>query len=114
MQRIAADCSSWDSLPRRLTARDANADALLDLFDFSCPDFTTPPALPTITVETTRKKPAKRQAERRPPQPVQPSGETQQAIEQRQIQTQVTTFDATRKRQHLFYDSRAALCAFFD
>ena len=24
------------------------------------------------------------------------------------------TFDATRKRQHLFYDSRAALCAFFD
>lgn len=29
-----------------LTARDANSDALLDLFDFACPDFTTPPTLP--------------------------------------------------------------------
>ena len=29
-----------------ITARDANSDALLDLFDFTCPDFTTPPTLP--------------------------------------------------------------------
>jgi outer membrane receptor protein involved in Fe transport len=50
-------------------------------------------------VETTKKKPAKKQAERRPPQPVQsvqPSGETQQAIAERQIQTQVSTFNTAR------------------
>jgi phospholipase C len=29
-----------------ITARDANSDALLDMFDFACPDFTTPPTLP--------------------------------------------------------------------
>jgi hypothetical protein len=29
-----------------LTARDANADALLDLFDFGCPALLTPPAAP--------------------------------------------------------------------
>jgi phospholipase C len=29
-----------------LTARDANADALLDMFDFNCPSLTTPPAAP--------------------------------------------------------------------
>jgi phospholipase C len=28
-----------------LTKRDANADALLDLFDFGCPSFATPPAM---------------------------------------------------------------------
>jgi hypothetical protein len=58
----------------------------------------TPGALPTINVETTKKKPAKKQVEHRPPspQPVQPSAETQQAIAQRQIQTQVSTFDTTR------------------
>ncbi len=28
-----------------ITARDANSDALLDMFDFACPDFTKPPAL---------------------------------------------------------------------
>jgi hypothetical protein len=55
----------------------------------------TPGALPTINVETTKKKPPKKQAARRP-QPVQPSGETQQAIAQRQVQTQVTTFNTAR------------------
>jgi phospholipase C len=29
-----------------LTSRDANSDALLDLFDFSCPSFMTPPTAP--------------------------------------------------------------------
>src|ERR1700722_10745970 len=59
---------------------------------------TAPPALPTITVETTKKKPAKKQAVARhaPPQPVQPTGVTQQTTAQRQIQTQVTTSDDTR------------------
>jgi phospholipase C len=28
-----------------ITARDANSDALLDMFDFGCPDFQTPPAI---------------------------------------------------------------------
>jgi phospholipase C len=28
-----------------VTARDANSDALLDMFDFACPDFATPPVL---------------------------------------------------------------------
>lgn len=37
-----------------LTARDANADPLLDLFDFSRPALLTPPALPTITVDAQR------------------------------------------------------------
>jgi outer membrane receptor protein involved in Fe transport len=55
-----------------------------------------PAPLPTITVETTKKKPAKKQAEHRPPQPVQPTAEAQQAIAQRQIQTQVTTFNNAR------------------
>ncbi|HEY3641893.1 MAG TPA: TonB-dependent receptor [Xanthobacteraceae bacterium] len=55
----------------------------------------TPGTLPTITVETTKKKPAKKQAAARPP-PVQPAGETQQAIAERQIQTQVTTFNTRR------------------
>jgi hypothetical protein len=54
--------------------------------------------LPTINVETSKKKPPPKQAQHRPPpaQPAQPSGETQQAIVQRQIQTQVGTFDTTR------------------
>ena len=58
----------------------------------------TPGTLPTITVETTKKKPAKKQqaARRPPPQPVPPSAETQQAIAERQIQTQVTTFNTAR------------------
>jgi phospholipase C len=34
-----------------LTARDANAEPLTDLFDFSAPTFATPPALPTPTVD---------------------------------------------------------------
>jgi outer membrane receptor protein involved in Fe transport len=56
-----------------------------------------PGTLPTINVETTKKKPAKKQVERRPPpQPVQPTAETQQAIAERQIQTQVTTFNTAR------------------
>jgi outer membrane receptor protein involved in Fe transport len=56
-----------------------------------------PGTLPTINVETTKKKPAKKQAERRPPpQPARPAGETQQAIAERQIQTQVTTFNTAR------------------
>jgi len=29
-----------------ISARDANSDALLDMFDFDCPDFLTPPSLP--------------------------------------------------------------------
>jgi outer membrane receptor protein involved in Fe transport len=56
----------------------------------------TPGTLPTITVETTRKKPAKKQAAQRPPQPAQPTAETQQAIAERQIQTEVTTFNNAR------------------
>jgi phospholipase C len=28
--------------------RDANSDALLDMFDFACPDFATPPSLPAL------------------------------------------------------------------
>jgi TonB dependent receptor len=56
-----------------------------------------PGTLPTINVETTKKKPAKKQAERRPSaQPVQSTAETQQAIAERQVQTQVTTFNTTR------------------
>jgi outer membrane receptor protein involved in Fe transport len=63
------------------------------------PEPSTPGTLPTINVETSKKKPAKKQVEHRPPspQPVQPSAETQQAIAQRQIQTQVTTFNNARK-----------------
>jgi hypothetical protein len=60
-----------------------------------------PGALPTINVETTKKKPpAKKQAAPRPPspQPAQPSAETQQAIAERQIQTQVTTFNTARSK----------------
>ena len=57
-----------------------------------------PGTLPTINVETTKKKPAKKQVARRPPpQPVQPAAETQQAIAARQVQTQVTTFNDTRR-----------------
>ena len=33
-----------------VTDRDANSDALLDMFDFACPDFATPPALPAKPV----------------------------------------------------------------
>ncbi|HWF94374.1 MAG TPA: TonB-dependent receptor [Xanthobacteraceae bacterium] len=56
-----------------------------------------PGTLPTINVETTKKKPAKKQVARRPPpQPVQPVAETQQAIAARQVQTQVTTFNDMR------------------
>jgi hypothetical protein len=56
-----------------------------------------PGALPTINVETTKKKPAQKPVARRPPaQPVQPSAETQQAIAQRQIQTQVTGSNTAR------------------
>jgi outer membrane receptor protein involved in Fe transport len=56
-----------------------------------------PGALPTINVETTKKKPAKKQAERRPPtQPIRPTAETQQAIAERQTQAQVTTFNNAR------------------
>ncbi len=57
---------------------------------------TAPGTLPTIMVETTRKKPAKKEAERRPPQPVHPTGVTQPVTAERQIQTQVTSFDNTR------------------
>ncbi len=57
----------------------------------------TPGTLPTINVETTKKKPAKKQAARQPPpQPARPAGETQQAVAERQIQTQVTTFNNAR------------------
>jgi outer membrane receptor protein involved in Fe transport len=56
-----------------------------------------PGTLPTINVETSKKKPPPKQAQRRPPaQPAQVTAETQQAVAQRQIQTQVTTFDTTR------------------
>ena len=34
-----------------LTNRDANADAMLDMFDFTAPAFATPPTLPTATVD---------------------------------------------------------------
>jgi hypothetical protein len=54
-----------------------------------------PGTLPTINVETTKKKPARKQAERRPP-PAQPSAATQEAIAERQIQTQATTFNNAR------------------
>jgi outer membrane receptor protein involved in Fe transport len=62
------------------------------------PEPSTPGTLPTINVETSKKKPAPKQAQHRPPpgQPVQPSAETQQAIAQRQVQTQVTTFNTAR------------------
>jgi outer membrane receptor protein involved in Fe transport len=58
-----------------------------------------PGALPTINVETSKKKPqAKKQVEHRPvTQPAQVSAETQQATAQRQIQSQVTTFNNARK-----------------
>jgi TonB dependent receptor len=54
-------------------------------------------ALPTINVETTKKKPAKKLVARRPPpQPAQPNAATQQAPVERQIQTQATTFNNVR------------------
>ncbi len=58
---------------------------------------TAPPALPTINVETTKKKPAK-QVARRPPPPRAPVAPvvTQPATVERQIQTQVTTFNDAR------------------
>jgi outer membrane receptor protein involved in Fe transport len=57
----------------------------------------TPGTLPTINVETTKKKPAQKPVAHRPaPQPIQPSAETQQATAQRQIQTQVTGSNTTR------------------
>ncbi|HEY4406860.1 MAG TPA: TonB-dependent receptor [Xanthobacteraceae bacterium] len=57
-----------------------------------------PGTLPTINVETTKKKPAKKQAERRPPpQPARSNGETQQAIAERQTKAQVTTFNTARE-----------------
>jgi hypothetical protein len=56
----------------------------------------TPGTLPTINVETSKKKPAKKQVARQPPPPVQPSGETQQAIAERQIQKQITGFNTAR------------------
>jgi len=37
-----------------LTARDANADPLLDLFDFQNPAFLTPPTLPEATIDPVR------------------------------------------------------------
>src|SRR3981081_1412963 len=56
-----------------------------------------PGTLPTINVETSKKKPAKKQAEpRQQQQPVQPTAETQQAIAERQTQAQVTTFNTAR------------------
>ena len=56
-----------------------------------------PGTLPTINVETSKKKPAKKQAEHRPTsQPIQPTAETQQAIAERQTQAQVTTFNTAR------------------
>jgi hypothetical protein len=54
-----------------------------------------PGTLPTINVETTKKKPAK-QVARRPPQPARPGGETPAAAAEQQIQTQVTTFNNSR------------------
>jgi outer membrane receptor protein involved in Fe transport len=62
----------------------------------------TPPGpgpVPTITVETTKKKPApKREVVRRPPppQPVAPVPTPQQIVTQ-QVQRQVTTFDTERQ-----------------
>ncbi|HLH93926.1 MAG TPA: TonB-dependent receptor [Xanthobacteraceae bacterium] len=57
----------------------------------------TPGTLPPITVETSKQKPVKKkQVARKPPPPTQPSAETQQAIVERQIQTQVTTFNTAR------------------
>ncbi len=58
----------------------------------------TPGALPTINVETTKKQPAKKQAARRPPPKpaAAPAAVTQQATVERQIQTQVTTFNDAR------------------
>jgi len=38
-----------------LTARDANANALLDLFDFSQPSFATPPQMPAAAVDQNRR-----------------------------------------------------------
>jgi phospholipase C len=38
-----------------LTARDANANAILDLFDFTQPSFATPPTLPAAPVDQARK-----------------------------------------------------------
>ncbi len=40
-----------------LTARDANANSLLEYFDFTAPHFATPPTLPTATVEASKKCP---------------------------------------------------------
>ncbi len=34
-----------------ITARDANSDAMLDMFDFANPPFATPPSLPEATVD---------------------------------------------------------------
>jgi outer membrane receptor protein involved in Fe transport len=57
-----------------------------------------PGTLPTITVETTKKKPAKQVARRRPPQPARPGGDTPQATAERQTQAQVTTFNTARDK----------------
>ena len=37
-----------------LTNRDANADPMLDMFDFASPAFTTPPTLTPATVDPTQ------------------------------------------------------------
>jgi outer membrane receptor protein involved in Fe transport len=55
-----------------------------------------PSTLPTINVETTKKKPAKKQAQHQPSQLVRPSGDTPQVIAERQIQVQVTASNNTR------------------
>jgi outer membrane receptor protein involved in Fe transport len=80
-----------------------SSTALVTLCCFSGEGFAQTPApgtagaLPTINVETTRKKPAQKPVAHRPaPPPVQVSAETQQATAQRQIQTQVTGFNTTR------------------
>ncbi|HEY2230912.1 MAG TPA: TonB-dependent receptor [Xanthobacteraceae bacterium] len=61
------------------------------------PAQSAPGTLPPITVETTKKKPAKKETVRQAPaRPAQPSTETAQEIATRQIQTQVTTFNNAR------------------
>ena len=40
---------------KALTGRDANANGLLDLFDFTHPSFPTAPALPAAPIDNARK-----------------------------------------------------------
>src|ERR1700674_2056505 len=67
----------------------------------------TPGTLPTINVETTKKKPPKKQAVRQAPPSVRPTGETQQAIAERQTQAQVTTFNNARNNIYITVGANA-------